>query len=76
MRSRVCNRTTYADRSKHIDIKHRMITESIISGSVALSHVPSRDNLADIFTKPATPDMLKMFVAKYMGNIGEINSKL
>jgi transposase InsO family protein len=39
-------------RTKHIDIKHHYIRECVGGGHFKISHVPSADNVADIFTKP------------------------
>jgi hypothetical protein len=39
-------------RTKHIDIKHHYIRECVGGGHLKISHVPSADNIADIFTKP------------------------
>ena len=50
-------------RSKHIDIKYHFIRAEIQKGCVQLQYVPSEENLADMFTKPATGKRLsKLFV--------------
>ena len=41
---------------KHIDIRHHYIRELLQSGAIALEQVPSKDNLADLFTKPLPRD--------------------
>ena len=41
-----------ADRTKHIDIIYHHVRERVVLQQVAFSHVPSADNVADIFTKP------------------------
>ena len=43
------NRTSI---SKHVDIIFFFVTEKIREGVVSLVHVASKDNCADIFTKP------------------------
>ena len=40
------------ERSKHIDIRFHFIRDHVKEGSVKLVHVASRDQVADIFTKP------------------------
>ena len=40
------------ERSKHIDVRFHFIREHVKKGKVRLSHVASRDQVADIFTKP------------------------
>ena len=50
-------------RSKHIDIKYHFIRAEIQKGYIQLKYVPSEENLADMFTKPATGKRLsKLFV--------------
>jgi hypothetical protein len=36
---------------KHIDIRHHFIRECIDNGEISVQHVPSINNLADLFTK-------------------------
>ena len=38
-------------RTKHIDIKHRFIRETVQTGKITLSYCPTANMLADIFTK-------------------------
>ena len=40
------------DRTKHIDVKYRYIRECIENGCITLMHTDTKENLADIFTKP------------------------
>lgn len=42
----------FHDRSKHIDTKYHFIRECIGRKEIQLKHVPSKDQVADIFTKP------------------------
>lgn len=39
-------------RTKHIDVRHHFIRDCITSGKINLSHVPTAQMLADVFTKP------------------------
>lgn len=39
-------------RTKHIDVKHHFIRDCIASKKIDVSHVPTADMLADVFTKP------------------------
>ena len=48
-------------RSKHIDIKYHFIRSKIQDGQFVLKYVPSKDNIADIFTKPSTRLSLEQF---------------
>jgi hypothetical protein len=42
----------YHARSKHIDMRHHFIRDTVASNEVSVHHCASGDNLADIFTKP------------------------
>ena len=55
-------------RSKHIDIKYHFIRSEIQKGNVRLQYVTTEDNVADIFTKPATKAKLEKFKYFIMGN--------
>ena len=39
-------------RTKHIEIHHHFIRDHVARGHIELSYVPTKDQLADIFTKP------------------------
>ena len=39
-------------RTKHIDVKYHYIREKINEGTIRVNGVDSKDNLADILTKP------------------------
>ena len=51
----------YHQRSKHIDIKYHFVRHEIKENNVILFYVPSKENLADIFTKTVTKSQLKDF---------------
>ena len=38
-------------RTKHIDIRHHFVRKSVQSGLIRISYCPSKDMLADVFTK-------------------------
>ena len=48
-------------RSKHIDIKYHYIRTEIKDGNVKLHHIPSNENIADLFTKPLSRNALRKF---------------
>ena len=48
-------------RSKHIDLKYHFIRSKVIDGSFVLQYVPSKQNIADIFTKACTKASLSVF---------------
>ena len=51
----------FHQRSKHIETKYHYIRSKVNAGSVNLIYVPSKENLADIFTKPCTKQSLVKF---------------
>ena len=48
-------------RSKHIDTRFHFVRFKIADGSVQLQYVPSKENIADIFTKPCSGQALRVF---------------
>ena len=48
-------------RSKHIDIKYHFIRSEVQEGQINLEYVPSEENVADVFTKPASKIKLDNF---------------
>ena len=39
-------------RTKHIDVRYHFLKDNVEKGHIALIHVATQDQLADIFTKP------------------------
>ena len=39
-------------KTKHIEIRHHFIQDHVAKGDIDLSYVSTKDQLADIFTKP------------------------
>ena len=44
------------DRTKHIELKHHFLREMTLSGRIDTRRVSSKDNLADLLTKPLPRD--------------------
>ena len=42
--------------TKHIKVRHHFIHDHVEKGNVTLSFIPTENQLADIFTKPLSPD--------------------
>ena len=40
------------NRTKHIEIRHHFIRDHVARGDISLEYVPTKANLADLFTKP------------------------
>jgi hypothetical protein len=49
-------------KAKHIDLKHHFIRDLISSGDFELSWIPSRENTADVLTKPLDRQLLEAHV--------------
>lgn len=49
------------ERSKHIDVRFHFIREHVKNGDVEMTHVASRDQVADIFTKPLPAELFNKF---------------
>lgn len=50
-------------RSKHIDVKLFFVRELVYKNTFDLKYIRSRENLADIFTKPMTKQELEKFLS-------------
>jgi hypothetical protein len=48
------NKSSSAERCKHIDTKFRFVAEAISDGVVKIRYTPSAYNYSDILTKPLT----------------------
>ena len=46
-------------RTKHIDIKHHFIRETIQAGTIVLTYCPTKSMVADTFTKALPRDQFK-----------------
>ena len=46
-------------KSKHIDVKYHFLKEQIERGRIAVKHVPTSVNAADILTKALKPAQLR-----------------
>ena len=48
-------------RTKHIEIDFHFVRERVAAGVLQVKFISSDDQLADVFTKPATQQMLNRF---------------
>jgi hypothetical protein len=39
-------------KTKHIEVRYHFLRDNVVKGKIVLIHVPTHDQLADIFTKP------------------------
>jgi hypothetical protein len=53
-------------KSKHIDTRYHFVREQVAAGSIILLKVDTKENIADIFTKPISNIMFTTLVALFM----------
>jgi hypothetical protein len=49
---KLANNPVQQSRTKHIEIRHHFLWDHVAKGDIALRHVSTEKQLADIFTKP------------------------
>ena len=49
---KLAHNPVFHSRTKHVDVRHHFIREKVESGQVTLDYISTRDQLADILTKP------------------------
>ena len=49
---KIAYNTVQHSRTKHIEIRNHFIRDHVARGDIELQYVPTKDQLADIFTKP------------------------
>ena len=57
-------------RTKHIDVRHHFIQEAVRAGEVQLEWISTREQLADIFTKPLGPQLFGPLRDRLMAKAG------
>jgi hypothetical protein len=72
----IADHTTNHNRTKHIDIQHFFVREFVKNGTIKLSYVSTREQLADILTKATAKDVLVKFRDILLSDpIGEITKQ-
>ena len=66
----IAENPTHHDRTKHIDIQHHYIRDCISDGTLHVSPVSSKDNIADVLTKSFPRDR-HTFLTKKLGIVGD-----
>ncbi|KAK6137074.1 hypothetical protein DH2020_029185 [Rehmannia glutinosa] len=52
----IAKNPVHHNRTKHIEIRHHFLRDCVSKRKIEISFVPSQDQLADIFTKPLSPE--------------------
>lgn len=60
----ISNNLVQHGRTKHIKIDRHFIKEKMKSGEVSMIHVPSKEQVADIFTKGFSKQVFESFTSK------------
>jgi hypothetical protein len=48
----VAKNPMFLSKTKHIEVRYHFLRDNVEKGKITLIHVPTHDQLADIFTKP------------------------
>lgn len=56
-------------RSKHIDVHYHYVRERVLEKDVSVIYVASKDNIADLLTKPLGKIQLNYLCSKFMNNL-------
>jgi len=46
----------YHSKAKHIKVRHHFIREHVLQGDIVLKYVDTKNQFADIFTKPLSKE--------------------
>lgn len=52
----------YHSKTKHIDIKYNFVRDIVASGEINLQYIPTREMIADTFTKAISRDLFEKYV--------------
>ena len=61
-----CSSSTSTLKKKHNAIAYHRVREAVAAEVINLVHVPTKDNIADIMTKPLSPQQHYSLVLKFL----------
>ena len=61
-----CTLSTSTLKKKHNAIAYHRVREAVAAGVINLSHVPTKDNIANIMTKPLGPQQHYPLMSKFL----------
>lgn len=62
----VAKGSDFSRRTKHFDVKYHYFREEVQRGHVVVDYVPTKEQLADIMTKPLTKHSFEYLIKKIM----------
>ena len=63
----IANSGKFSPRTRHIAIKYHHFREYVKKGVIKILPIDTKEQTADIFTKPLSPDLFKYLRAKLAG---------
>ena len=61
-----CSLSTSTLKKKHNAIAYHRVREAVAAGVINLVHLPSKDNVADIMTKPLGPQQHYLLMSRFL----------
>ena len=63
----LANNTVHHDKTKHINIKHHFIRDTVASKQIHVLRVVTKDNVSDLLTKPVTNTVYEHLIQRFLG---------
>ena len=61
-----CSLSTSTLKKKHNAIAYHRVREAVAAGVINIAHVPTKDNITDIMTKPLGPQQHYPLMSKFL----------